>query len=126
METKRETYEALMPQIEALVSGETDLIANMANVAAVLHDAMGYWGTTLVLLGAIVIDVLMLTHWSLSRGAQKVGSKAQVLGKKTGEKIEAAATRLREKKAALDAARSAARLEVLDDKPTEFIYKKNE
>ena len=68
----------------------------------------------------------MLTHWSISRGAQKVGSKAQVLGKKTGEKIEAAATRLREKKAALDAARSAARLEVLDDKPTEFIYKKNE
>ena len=87
---------------------------------------MGYWGTTLVLLGAIVIDVLLLTHWSLSRGAQKVGSKAQVLGKKTGEKIEAAATRLREKKAALDAARSAARLEVLDDKPTEFIYKKND
>ena len=43
METKRETYEALMPQIEALVSGETDLIANMANVAAVLHEAFGFW-----------------------------------------------------------------------------------
>ena len=97
-----------------------------AGFCVFFHDAMGYWGTTLVLLGAIVIDVLLLTHWSLSRGAQKVGSKAQVLGKKTGEKIEAAATRLREKKAALDAARSAARLEVLDDKPTEFIYKKNE
>ena len=97
-----------------------------AGFCVFFHDAMGYWGTTLVLLGAIVIDVLMLTHWSLSRGAHKVGSKAQVLGKKTGEKIEAAATRLREKKAALDAARSAARLEVLDDKPTEFIYKKNE
>lgn len=97
-----------------------------AGFCVFFHDAMGYWGTTLVLLGAIVIDVLLLTHWSLSRGAQKVGSKAQVLGKKTGEKIEAAAMRLREKKAALDAARSAARLEILDDKPTEFIYKKNE
>ncbi len=97
-----------------------------AGFCVFFHDAMGYWGTTLVLLGAIVSDVLLLTHWSLSRGAQKVGSKAQVLGKKTGEKIEAAAMRLREKKAALDAARSAARLEVLDDKPTEFIYKKNE
>ncbi len=97
-----------------------------AGFCVFFHDAMGYWGTTLVLLGAIVIDVLLLTHWSLSRGAQKVGSKAQVLGKKTGEKIEAAAMRLRKKKAALDAARSAARLEVLDDKPTEFIYKKNE
>lgn len=97
-----------------------------AGFCVFFHDAMGYWGTTLVLLGAIVIDVLLLTHWSLSRGAQKVGSKAQLLGKKTGEKIEAAAMRLREKKAALDAARSAARLEILDDKPTEFIYKKNE
>ena len=45
METKRETYEALMPQIEALVSEETDLIANMANVAAVLHEAFGFWWT---------------------------------------------------------------------------------
>ena len=45
METKRETYEALMPQIEALVSGETDLIVNMANVAAVLHEAFGFWWT---------------------------------------------------------------------------------
>lgn len=45
METKRETYEALMLQIEALVSGETDLIANMANVAAVLHEAFGFWWT---------------------------------------------------------------------------------
>ena len=45
METKRETYEALMLQIEALVSGETDLIANMANVAAVLHAAFGFWWT---------------------------------------------------------------------------------
>ena len=45
METKRETYEALMPQIESLVSGETDLIANMANVAAVLHEAFGFWWT---------------------------------------------------------------------------------
>ena len=34
-----------MPQIEALVSGETDLIANMANVAAVLHAAFGFWWT---------------------------------------------------------------------------------
>ena len=45
METKRETYEALMPQIEALVNGETDSIANMANIAAVLHAAFGFWWT---------------------------------------------------------------------------------
>ena len=34
-----------MPQIEALVNGETDSIANMANVAAVLHAAFGFWWT---------------------------------------------------------------------------------
>ena len=34
-----------MLQIEALVSGETDLIANMANVAAVLHETFGFWWT---------------------------------------------------------------------------------
>ena len=31
---KLETYQTLLPQIESLVSGETDMIANMANVAA--------------------------------------------------------------------------------------------
>lgn len=90
------------------------------------HDALGDLGTTLFLLGAIIIDILLLTHWSLSRGAQKVGDKAQVIGKKTGQKLEDAAQRIREKKAAMDAARSAARLETLEDKPTEFIYKKKE
>ena len=90
------------------------------------HDAFGDLGTTLFLLGAIVIDVLLLTHWSLSAGAQRVGDKAQVIGKKTGQKLEDAAQRIREKKAAMDAARSAARLETLEDKPTEFIYKKKE
>ena len=91
-----------------------------------LHDALGELGTTLFLLGAIIVDVLLLTHWSLSVGARKVGDKAQVIGKKTGQKLEDAAILLREKKAALDAARSAARLEPIDDKPTEFIYKKKE
>lgn len=95
-------------------------------ICSFLHDAFGDLGSTLFLLGAIIVDVLLLTHWSLSAGAQKVGDKAQVLGKKTGQKLEDAAARIREKKAALDAARSAARLETLEDKPTEFIYKKKE
>lgn len=34
--TKSEQYEALIPQIKALLEGETDLIANLANVAAAL------------------------------------------------------------------------------------------
>lgn len=38
----RETaYKALLPQIEALVGYETDPIANMANIAAALKEALG-------------------------------------------------------------------------------------
>ncbi len=96
-----------------------------AGFCALFHEILGFWGTTLLLLGAIVINVLLLTQWSLSAGAQKVGSKAQVIGKKTEQKFEDVATKLREKKAERDAARSAARLEVIEEKPTEFIYKKN-
>lgn len=43
--TKQEKYQALLPQIEALVAGEKDAIANMANVAAALHEAFGFWWT---------------------------------------------------------------------------------
>ena len=42
---KIETYQSLLPQIESLISGETDTIANMANVAAALHKAFGFWWT---------------------------------------------------------------------------------
>lgn len=43
-EASRETiYAELLPQVESLVSGETDLVANMANVAAVLREAFGFF-----------------------------------------------------------------------------------
>lgn len=44
-ETKQERYEALLPQIEAVIEDEPDLIANMANVAAMLHETFGFWWT---------------------------------------------------------------------------------
>lgn len=43
--TKQETYQTLLPQIESLVAGEPDPIANMANVAASLHETFGFWWT---------------------------------------------------------------------------------
>ena len=43
--TKQERYEALLPQIESVVEDEKDLIANMANVAAMLHETFGFWWT---------------------------------------------------------------------------------
>ncbi|WP_439482963.1 GAF domain-containing protein [Cyclobacterium plantarum] len=40
---KTEKYEALAPQLEALFSGETDLIANLANMAAILKEVFGFF-----------------------------------------------------------------------------------
>lgn len=40
---KKETYESLIPQLAALIEGETDLTANLANLAAALHDTFGWW-----------------------------------------------------------------------------------
>lgn len=39
---KRDRYRALLPQLEALLAGETDLIANLANTAAVLKEAFDF------------------------------------------------------------------------------------
>lgn len=35
---KQEQYQSLIPQIEALLEGETDLIANLANICAALKE----------------------------------------------------------------------------------------
>ena len=43
--TKEEKYRQVLPQIAALVDGETDWIANMANIVAVLHETFGFWWT---------------------------------------------------------------------------------
>ncbi|MES2418893.1 MAG: GAF domain-containing protein [Bacteroidota bacterium] len=41
--TKEAQYLSLIPQIEALLSGETDLIANLANVCAALKEQFGWF-----------------------------------------------------------------------------------
>ncbi|OEK05847.1 GAF domain-containing protein [Roseivirga misakiensis] len=41
--TKAEKYETLIPQIEALVTGEPDLTANLANIAAALKYGMDFF-----------------------------------------------------------------------------------
>ena len=35
-------YAALLPQIEALISGETDLVANQANIVAAIKEVFGF------------------------------------------------------------------------------------
>lgn len=40
--TKEQQYESLLPQIKALLEGELDLVANLANVAAALKEQFGW------------------------------------------------------------------------------------
>lgn len=42
---KKEHYALLLKQVQGLLEGESDRVANMANVAAVLHEAFGFWWT---------------------------------------------------------------------------------
>ncbi|GAB3502774.1 GAF domain-containing protein [Spirosoma knui] len=40
---RRAVYDSLLPQIAALVEGESDLIANLANITAALKEAFGFF-----------------------------------------------------------------------------------
>ncbi len=40
--TKEEQYQTLLPQIKALMEGEPDLIANLANICAALKEQFGW------------------------------------------------------------------------------------
>lgn len=43
--SKAEKYAELYPQIVSVLEGEDDMIANMANVAAMLHETFQFWWT---------------------------------------------------------------------------------
>lgn len=40
---RKTIYDEIAPQIEALTEGETDLVANLANICAVLKEAFGFF-----------------------------------------------------------------------------------
>ena len=54
---KEEKYQSLIPQIEALTTGENDLIANLANIASALKQGMDFFwvGFYLVKDGELVL-----------------------------------------------------------------------
>ena len=56
-EDRKTIYNEIIPQIDSLVAGESDLIANLANVAAVLKEAFGFFwvGFYLVKEGELVL-----------------------------------------------------------------------
>jgi GAF domain-containing protein len=43
--SKEEKYTTLYSQIVALTEGESDIIANMANISAMIHETFGFWWT---------------------------------------------------------------------------------
>ena len=45
MKSKEKQYKTLLPQAEALLAGESDPVARMANLAALIHTTFGFWWT---------------------------------------------------------------------------------
>ena len=43
--SKEDKYTLLYAQIKSITEGEDDLIANIANVAAMIHETFGFWWT---------------------------------------------------------------------------------
>ncbi len=41
--TKEEQYESIIPQIRGVIEGEPNLIANLANTAAILREQFNWW-----------------------------------------------------------------------------------
>jgi GAF domain-containing protein len=54
---KNKQYELLICQIRSLIEGETDAVAIMSNVAAAIHQTMGFWWTGFY---RVVSDELLL------------------------------------------------------------------
>ena len=72
--SRAEQYENLLPQIRSLIADEPDLIANLANVAAVLKEAFGFFwvGFYLMKEGELVLGPfqgpLACTRIAIGRG----------------------------------------------------------
>lgn len=77
---KEETYQEILPQIKAIVGGETDLIANMANVAAVLHETFRFWWTGFYLVKEKDTSLTAKKDTSLTVNEEQTTTKELVLG----------------------------------------------
>ena len=74
---KEQKYQEVYKQIESVVDGEPDQIANMANTAALLHEAFGFWWTGFY----IVKDgVLVLGPFQGSVACTRIGFGKGVCG----------------------------------------------
>ena len=81
--SKEQKYELLAKQIAALIEGETDVVAVMANVSAAIHEAMGFWWTGFyrVIKGELVLGpfqgLVACMHIGFGRGVCGTAWKEQ-------------------------------------------------
>lgn len=79
---KIEQYQNLIPQIKGLLAGETDLIANLANITAALKEQFGWFWVGFILLK------MRNWYWDHFRGLLPVhaSKKAEVFVVVAGKK----------------------------------------
>lgn len=78
--TKEEKYRALLPQVRALMEGEEDMIARMANMAALLHRAFGFWWTGFYRVAGGATGIGGSGSAEASAGGQTTGGAADASG----------------------------------------------
>ena len=48
---KEKTYQLLVKQVESLIEGEHNIMGQLANATAIMHETMGWWWTGFYLVG---------------------------------------------------------------------------
>ncbi len=76
--TKEEQYQTLLPQIDALIAGERDLIANMANLSAALKAQFNFFWVGFYL---VKKDELVLGPFQGSLACTRIAKGKGVCGK---------------------------------------------
>ena len=75
--SKNEKYEVLIPQISALIEGETSIVANLANVAAALRQTSGFFWVGFYLVDG---DELVLGPFQGEIACTRIGFRKGVCG----------------------------------------------
>lgn len=86
-----------------------------------LHILCGSIGTTIVLAALTGLAVLVLTHWSLSSGVQRIGEKAGTQARRAQHVLTERKTEWQERRRIEREEAAAA-----DNAPRDFLYKKKE
>lgn len=109
--TKEEKYRTLLPQIASVIDGEPDLIANMANVASMLHETFRFWWTGFYRVVANA-DVAPATTGAAAHAAATRPAEELVLGPFQGP---LACVRIRKNRGVCGTAWAEARTVVVED-----------